>query len=333
MMNAGHSLLQNTDERSDLVKKVGTTLEGEEVFTNAKAGDACITICVPTWKDSADALLCNLARLPGADRCTLLLFDDGSNDIDLTRQLVRYILRFPGPARLLSAARNQGRSHARNRLKELAESEWILFLDADMQPDDEAGLTRYLDAIEASEGPCLIAGGFSLAHAFPTKETLLHAAQSAASECLPAEVRSVEPGRFVFTSNILCHRDVLNKIDFDPGFHGWGWEDVDWGLRVAAVFPVEHIDNPATHLGLDPDSKLIAKYATSGSNFSRLADRHPDAIETTPLYRMARLSRHLPMRPRFEGVLKRLAQLKFLPLRLRLVALKLFRATVYGAHL
>ena len=160
---------------------VGTTEQGEDVFTNSKSGEARITICIPTWKDSADALLCSLARLPGADQCTLLIFDDGSLDSDLTSQLIRHTTRFPGPARLISAPKNVGRSHARNRLKDLAESDWVLFLDADMQPDDEAFLLNYLGAIEAHTEPSLIAGGCSLKNIRPTDETRLHAAQSATS--------------------------------------------------------------------------------------------------------------------------------------------------------
>ncbi len=316
-----------------LVTKVGATLEGEAVMTNAKSGDARLTICVPTWKDSADALLCSLIRQPGAEQCTLLVFDDGSLDSDLTRQLVRHILRFPGPARLISAPKNSGRSHARNRLKELAESDWILFLDADMQPDDEDFLNRYLDTIEAEKDPSLIAGGFSLLHATPTRETYLHAMQSATSECLSAAYRAEEPGRFVFTSNILVHRSILEDIAFDAGFSGWGWEDVDWGLRVAPVYPIIHIDNPATHLGLDTDARLIEKYTSSADNFLRLIERHPDAMEQTPLYRWAARFSRLPFEARFQKFFRATAQIRILPVRLRLLALKLYRASVYGARL
>ena len=315
------------------VTKVGTTLEGEAVMTNAKAGDARLTICIPTWKDSADALLCSLVRLPGAEQCTLLIFDDGSLDSDLTRQLARHILRFPGPARLICAPKNSGRSHARNRLKELAESDWILFLDADMQPDDDDFLNRYLDAIDANDTPSLVAGGFSLEHSRPTKETHLHAAQSAMSECVSAAYRAEEAGRYVFTSNILVHRSVLEDIEFDPGFQGWGWEDIDWGLRVAAVYPVLHIDNPASHLGLDTDAKLIEKYAGSADNFIRLVERHPDVMETTPLFRWAALFSRIPFEARLQNLFRNMAQTRVLPIRLRLMALKLFRASVYGARL
>lgn len=316
-----------------LISKVGVTPEGEEVMTNAKSGDARITICVPTWKDSADALLCSFARLPGAEQCTLLVFDDGSCDSDLTRQLARHILRFPGPARLICAPKNAGRSHARNRLKALAETDWILFLDSDMQPDDNDFLNRYLDAIDTEEDPALIAGGFSLEHAHPTAETQLHATQSVTSECVPASIRAEAPGRYVFTSNILAHKQVLDQVDFDPGFKGWGWEDVDWGLRVAAVFPILHIDNTATHLGLDSDATLLEKYGSSADNFLRLVERHPDIMEETPLYRMAKLFSRLPFESRRTRVFDTIARKQYLPIRLRLLALKLFRASAYGSRL
>ena len=311
----------------------GRTPQGEEVISNGKTGDARLSICVPTWRDSADALLCSLTRLANAEQCTLLIFDDGSHDPALIRQLTRQIMRFPGPARLISAPKNCGRSHARNRLFELAEAEWILFLDADMQPDDGDFLNRYLDAIDGYEEPALIAGGISLRHARPTQQTRLHAAQSRASECVAAGIRAEAPGRYVFSSNILVHRDVLTAIEFDPGFQGWGWEDVDWGLRVAERFPVLHIDNTATHLGLDTDAKLIEKYAYSADNFLRLIERHPEEMSHSALYRVAKRLRHIPGLNLFSQLFRAGAQSRIVPIRLRLLALKLFRASIYGARL
>ena len=312
---------------------IGATDAGEDVISNGRSGDARISICIPTWRDSSDALLGSLVRMAGANQCTLLVFDDGSLDPALTKVLTRQIMRFPGPARLICAPRNCGRSHARNRLFALAEAKWVLFLDADMQPDDEDFLNRYLDAIDAESVPSLIAGGFSLRHVHPTDETKLHAAQSLASECLPASVRAEAPGRYVFTSNILVHREVLSDIAFDPGFQGWGWEDVDWGLRVAKHFSVIHIDNQATHLGLDSDEKLLNKYAQSVDNFLRLVDRHHDEMAQTSLYRAARRLGNLPGLGPFSRICRRLAGSQYLPLKVRLLALKLARASIYGARL
>lgn len=310
--------------------ETGSTDHGEEIISNHKQGEARISICVPTWKDGADALFASLIRLPGAEKCTLLVYDDGSADSDLTRQLTRQIRRFPGPARLISAPTNSGRSQARNRLKALAESRWILFLDADMQPDDDAFLTRYLEAISGLTDPALLVGGVSLRHAVPTAETRLHAAQADASECLPADARARAPGRYVFTANLLVHRDILETVAFDPDFRGWGWEDVDWGLRVADRFEILHIDNPATHLGLDSDQALIAKYAGSAGNFHRLIAAHRTAMTGTRLYRLTRRLQRLPGRQLIRRWSCEVAQVRWLPIRLRLVALKLFRAAVYG---
>ena len=288
---------------------------------------------MPTWRDSADALLSSLTRMANADQCTLLIFDDGSHDPSLTRQLTRQIMRFPGPARLICAPKNCGRSHARNRLFDLAEAQWILFLDADMQPDDGDFLNRYLDAIDAHEAPALIAGGFSLQHVSPTQETRLHAAQSHASECIPASLRANAPGRYVFSSNILVHRNVLDAVSFDPGFQGWGWEDVDWGLRVSKQFPVLHIDNCATHLGLDTDAKLMEKYEHSADNFLRLFERHPEDIAQSSLYRVSKRLSYLPGLRVLSRLCRNLAQLRIAPIKLRLLALKLFRASIYGTRL
>jgi len=319
--------------KSGLAIPVGRTDAGEDVLSNGVTGEALLSICIPKWKDSADALLASLVRLDGADQCTLLIFDDGSGDEGLTRLLAQQILRYPGPARLITAPQNAGRSHARNRLIELAETNWILFLDADMRPDDDEFLTRYLDAAEACDTPTLIPGGFSLRHATPTAETRLHAAQSIASECVNAAVRAAEPGRYVFTSNILVHREILEHVTFDDGFKGWGWEDVDWGLRIAGTYPIHHIDNPATHLGLDTDTALMDKYGGSGANFARVAERHPDAIKPTPLYKIARRLAKLKLAGVMRPIAKRITIAKFAPLKLRLLGLKLFRAATYAEYL
>lgn len=312
---------------------LGKTAEGETVLSNGVSGEAALSICVPCYQDSADALIATLSRMDLAGRATLLLFDDGTGNEALTRLLARHMMHFPGPARLITSPKNLGRAQARNRLLALAETDWILFLDADMRPDDDQFLVRYLDALRAADSPALIAGGFSLKHVTPTAETALHAAQSAKSECLPAEIRAKEPGRYVFTSNILVHADILKEVGFDRGFTGWGWEDVDWGLRVAGKYPVIHIDNTATHLGLDPAPVLLDKFGGSAANFAYLAERHPEAAKQMPLWRMARHFRHLPARPLWRSLTRAMAKSGILPIGLRLAALKTYRALAYAEAL
>lgn len=291
-----------------------------------------ISICVPAWKDSAAPLLSSLANLVADLNCEILIYDDGSKDPAMTAAIMASLATAPAPARLITAAQNHGRAHARNRLIAHANADWLLMLDADMLPDADTFLSHYLDTIKADPAPGLVAGGFSLQHITATRKQRLHAAQSKASECLPASQRARAPGLHVFTSNILVHRAVLDQVQFDEGYTGWGWEDVDWGLRVAKAFPVRHIENTATHLGLDDTAQLMQKYESSGENFARLAALHPGDVSAMNLYKASKRLKSFPARPLLRGLTKMLAAdpLGLVPLRVRLFCLKLFRAATYA---
>ena len=311
--------------------------EAELAHANGRWGQsgAQLSILIPTFRDSAHALINRLAECDGAVDTEVIVYDDGSGDPELTALMSAAVDAYPGGACLITALTNKGRSAGRNHLEETANAEWHLFLDADMYPDDVAFLSRYVDAISSQNGaPCMIVGGFSLNFAPFSAKTDLHRAQSLKSECIPAETRNLEPGRFVFTSNVLVHRHIMETITFDPAFSGWGWEDVDWGLRVADRYPVLHIDNTATHLGLDPASVLISKYEKSAGNFWLAAERHEDAMKATPLYRMSRRFARLPGRALLAGLSKQVALLpaSLMPAAIRLACLKVFRAAVYGGH-
>ncbi|MBA3070096.1 MAG: glycosyltransferase family 2 protein [Hyphomonas sp.] len=289
-----------------------------------------LAICIPAYRDDASALIRALSVLPEAAECALLLYDDGSGDAELVRKHEAALADYPGRKILQVAPENLGRSFARNWLVAHAPTSWILFIDADMLPDHPDFLARYLRAAEDAPGPALIAGGFSLDQVMPGPHNRLHHAQAQASDCVDAQTRRSDPGRFVFSSNILVHRDVLKQVGFDEEFSGWGWEDVDWGLRVVAAFPVVHIDNTATHFGLEPDDRLLDKFGASGPNFARLVSRHPEAAERMPLLAASRRVKGIPL---LVPVARAIAAARFLPVRLRVAALKVYRAAAYAPYI
>lgn len=307
--------------------------ETERITTNDVIADPTISICIPAWQDAATPLLTALAQMQGITACEVLVYDDGTDDASMTAKIEQNLAVFKAPTTLITAAQNAGRSHARNRLISRARADWLLLIDSDMLPDTPDFLSNYLNAISQSKEPALIAGGFSLLHISPTRAQALHAAQSLKSECLSADARMASPGRYVFTSNILVHRTVLETVLFDNTYTGWGWEDVDWGLRVAERAPIHHIDNTATHLGLDEDTTLIGKYAGSGRNFAQLARQYPEEAARMSLYKAARALKPLPGRALIRSLCRTAASARFLPLQLRLLALKTFRAAVYAEAL
>jgi glycosyltransferase involved in cell wall biosynthesis len=274
-----------------------------------------------------------LAACKSSSLAEIVLYDDGSGDHELLARLESHAGRVPAAVRIVSAAANRGRAVARNAAFKHARSEWLLLLDADMMPDSESFIEGYLDAIETTWEPAVVVGGYSLKAAPKDKRFALHRWQAEASECLPATTRSVAPGRYVVSSNELVHRLVLDACPFDQRFAAWGWEDTDWGLRAQQWFPVRHIDNTATHMGLDTDKALIAKYAGSGQNFVLMTTRHRDEAAKMPLYRMAKRMRRMPFRKQLTGLARKLAQFRLLPLAMRGRALKAWRAMVYAEAL
>jgi glycosyltransferase involved in cell wall biosynthesis len=292
-----------------------------------------LSICIPAYRHDVTPLMTALADCEDAGLVELIIHDDGGGDHDLLARLQNEAGRLRIAVRLIAADKNRGRSAARNAAIAHARADWVLLLDADMLPDDPAFLTRYLDAMEMSLVPSVIVGGYSLRLAPKHSQHALHRWQAEASECINATRRQTSPGRHVFSSNVLVHRAVLEIIPFDEEFSGWGWEDTDWGIRAAKYYPVQHIDNTATHLGLDPDAALMSKYEASGANFARLVRRHPDEARMMPLFRMAQRARSLPLRQAMRGLAGWTARAKFLPVSLRGRALKAWRALVYAEAL
>ncbi len=288
-----------------------------------------LSVLIPFLNDDPRQLIAALdleaPMLGGA--VEIVLLDDGAGDDELARHVGAAVEALTLPARLVQLPRNEGRSRGRNRLARHARSAQLLFLDSDMLPDAPDFLRRYL-ALPGPETPPVVFGGFSLKQAPDVREHRLHRRMAMRSDCAPAAQRRKTPAKFVFTSNLLIRRDVFEAESFDEGFTGWGWEDVEWGVRVARKHPILHIDNPATHLGLDPARIIVMKYEQSAANFARLLRSHPDVVRRYPTYRLARLMKLMPLAGLWRPTLKAIALAEGAPLRLRAFCMRLYRVAV-----
>jgi glycosyltransferase involved in cell wall biosynthesis len=284
-----------------------------------------LSVLIPCYRDEPARLLRALDR--GNLPFEIVLLDDGSGDAALADRLAAVIQALAVPARFIRLRTNEGRAKGRNRLAEAARGAFLLFLDADMLPDTADFMDRWLGFIEAA-APAVAFGGYTLDQAPKTPAEAVHRALALRSDCLPAEVRRRSPEKHVFTSNLLIRRDVFEAEPFDQGFAGWGWEDVEWGVRVSRRHAIHHVDIPATHLGLDPPAVLAAKYEQSAPNFARLAAAHPDIVRGYRSYRAARLLRQAPLLRLWRPWLKALALCGAAPVRLRAFSLRLYRAAL-----
>ena len=310
-----------------------TTPLAKVVIDNPAFGAARprLSVLTPFYRDDPRPLLAALDRevIAAQGQVELVLLDDAGGDVARSRAVMQAASALSLPTRLIQLAANAGRARGRNRLVEHSRGRHMLFLDSDMLPDRPDFLAVYLALITA-EDPAVVVGGFSLDQAEAGPEHALHHALALRGECVPASVRARMAEKYVWTSNLLVRRDVFEAERFDEAFQGWGWEDTEWGVRVAARFGVRHIDNQATHLGLDTAAALAAKYEQSPANFARILKRHPQTVRRFPSYRLARVLKALPAREAWRPVLKRLALAARSPLGLRVAAMKLYRAALYA---
>ena len=290
-----------------------------------------LSVLIPFLRDDPGALLALLERealaLDGA--VELVLLDDGTADPALTARLTAQIDALALPTRLITLPANEGRSIGRNRLASAARGGSLLFLDSDMRPDHDRFLQTWA-RLTTEQTPAVAFGGFSLLQAPQEADFAVHRSMAAKSDCLSHEQRALQPEKYVFTSNLLVRRDVFETEAFDPGFSGWGWEDVEWAMRVSRRFAVVHLDNTATHMGLDTVEALAAKYEQSAPNFARVVARHPDFVAAYPSYRVAKKLKTVPGLKTVRPLFKRAAHMTALPVALRAFSLRLYRAALYA---
>ncbi len=289
-----------------------------------------LSILIPYYKDDPrPALASLLEHAAGRRDIEILIYDDGSDMADLNRAVCAAVKEAESPAGLFIAAQNRGRSFARNYLKDQARADWVLFLDADMRPENPTFVQAYIDEIMTGSAD-IIFGGFTVPETSDDPDRELHRALSLVSDCLSLEERQAKGPQYVCSSNLCVRKSVIEAEPFDPDFAGWGWEDSEWAARTARAFTLLHIDNPAKHLGLETTDTLLRRFQTSGDNYRRFTDKHPDLARTLRLYGLTRRLRSVPGQKLMRPVLKLCVKLNALPVRLRLLALKLWRASWYA---
>ena len=290
-----------------------------------------LSVLIPFLRDDPTTLLNALAvQAASLDRrVEIVTLDDGGADEALAARVTEAVLALPAPARFIRLSANEGRAKGRNRLAAAARGAHMLFLDADMAPDGPDFLAAYLDLID-TEDVAVAFGGFTLDLADRRPQFAFHRAVTLRAECRPAAERQTQAARTVCASNLLVRRDVFAAEPFDNRFIGWGWEEVEWAVRVARRWPVRHVDNTAAHLGLDTAPALLAKFEQSRDNFGRMVADHHDVVRHFPSYRVARLLRPFPFRALWRSWLRRVATTEDAPMLARVFAAKLFRAAIYA---
>lgn len=251
-----------------------------------------LSILIPVYNWDVGPLLGCLAAqrqvLPAEQLVEIIVLDDGSAQKYHNQSVAARL----ASVSYVESSVNQGRAAVRNALLQRARGSYVLFLDADMLPDDEKFLSRYLE--KARQGSEIVCGGISYRQNVQQRpEFAFYLYKSQRTEALSATVRQGAPWRYLFTSNILVRRDILGSVCFDPRFTGYGFEDVEWGVRLEKSYAITHIDNTCSHMGLLTKEQVSGKMRDSIRNYALLVSLHPQTGRSGAA-RIASLLRVLP---------------------------------------
>jgi len=298
-------------------------------YSNAVANGSkpSLSVLIPFYRDDPSELISALAEA-GNISAEVLLYDDGNQDEVLTQNIQRAADNAKCSVTLITAHENKGRSFGRNYLFNAARADWVLFLDADMHPLTHDFLKNYIDIIKTDQAD-IIFGGFQVQVKRGPAATEIHRKMSLLSDCESAAKRQSLGPKNVASSNLCVKKNVLIQEPFDDEFTGWGWEDSEWAARAAKTYRLIHIDNPALHLGLESTNTLLSRFKTSGHNYARFTEKHPEIAKSLPLYRWTMTLKKWPLHKALRPVLRAIVKFQFMPMGLRIRALKLWRASWY----
>ncbi|HHB77581.1 MAG TPA: glycosyltransferase family 2 protein [Desulfobulbus sp.] len=173
-----------------------------------------------------------------------------------------------------------GRAAIRNDLLKKASGTYILFLDADVLPDNPDFLKTYLTCVRENEP--VVCGGVSYRNrTLLEKKYDFYLYKGKHTEWLPVEKRQQAAWRYFFSANVLIKRSILERISFDERFSGYGYEDIEWGIRLDKACGIHQIENTCSHLGLIEKQKAFSRMRSSIENFLLLQELHPNIFHQT----------------------------------------------------
>jgi glycosyltransferase involved in cell wall biosynthesis len=202
----------------------------------------------------------------------ILLLDDNSDDNCKRDNL---ILRSLSYVTLFELPTKAGRATARNYLAGQAQYDYLLFIDCDSEPVDDAFIKRYIPYCRYKE--IVVCGGTAYKPQNPNRNAYLRWVYGMKCETKSAKQRNKCSNAKFSTFNFLISRELFLSIRFNELLKNYGHEDTLFGLELQKRnYKVIHIDNPLYHIGIDPNAIYLEKTQQGVENLKILLEQYPD---------------------------------------------------------
>ncbi|WP_421799413.1 glycosyltransferase family 2 protein [Haliscomenobacter sp.] len=173
---------------------------------------------------------------------------------------------------------NIGRSAIRNRLVEMAQYDYLLYMDCDSGVLMPHYLKTYVKALHPKR---LLYGGRAYLPKPPSDpQYLLHWHYGRQREQQDYLERQKNPYHSFMTNNFLIPKSIFASITFDESLRTYGHEDTLFGMELAKKnIEIQHLNNPLLHLGLESMAVFLSKTKMAVCNLAQL-QRQGKRVET-----------------------------------------------------
>lgn len=216
-----------------------------------------ISVLIPVYNYDVTALVQELAsklQMIGKKGEIIVLDDASDSPVSLPHKLLNDFSFIS----LHRNEKNEGRMLARQRLSQLAQHEYLLFLDCDSEITNNHFLLKYFEKADGSES--LVVGGRIYSKDQPADCNLvLHWKYGTQRESRKRNEDGSNAPAFM-SNNFLVKRSVFNQLTFSLVLSGYGHEDTWWGIQFSELgIHCRHIDNPVVHASLEKTTTFLDK--------------------------------------------------------------------------
>ena len=214
-----------------------------------------LSILIPTYNYNITTLVKVLSKqaLVSGVLYEIIVLEDGTLDTQITQQNQSIVSI--NQCFYHKNQTNIGRTATRNKLSEIANFDWLLFLDADLIPLNHDFIQTYVK--ELNNKYDVVSGGIVYEAQRPTHKQLLRWVYGRARESKSAEARNKKPYNII-SANLLITKEVFLKANnFETNHYGL---DIYFSYKIRELkAKVQHIENPTIHLGLESTAIFLEK--------------------------------------------------------------------------